>query len=315
MLALVTTLALAASFDAYDHGRFYEPEEVLDEVVHDALPAVVRMGSATGFVVSPHGLVITNHHVTSSFGASGVAVLADHGGAFDRVVRLQLVRTEPDIDAALYRMIATHDPLPWIELRPTPARQGEVVAVLGHPDGQPLRVTYGQVMTPEAEVAGTPSVEYSAPTWYGSSGSPVIDPNGFVVAIHWGWDMHGTLNGLFTGIPAHLVLDAFPELKDPRRAACLRPDVWAVDTALIEESAARNELGQALDEVTVSLITTHPECMERIEAVRWQLHPTFGGATMEGTSVRMRTEGRFLTRAVVALADDEWVLVEGDVAW
>lgn len=203
-------LALAGSFGTHEPGRFYKALSAEEAVVRDAARAVVHFERGSGFVVSPEGHVLTNFHVSRLEGTRTAAVLAS-----GRWLELELVATEPELDAALYRRAEPISTPSWIELRATPPQPGEQVAVIGNPAGLSLRVSYGVVVDPARweRAAGTPgTVGYSAATWWGSSGSPVIDFDGRAIAVHWGWDRWA--NDPFAGVPTHALLAGFPALAD-----------------------------------------------------------------------------------------------------
>ncbi|MCP4917773.1 MAG: trypsin-like peptidase domain-containing protein [Proteobacteria bacterium] len=201
-------LLLGASFLDHEHRVFYTKTEV-ESPLGEAADAIADFGGGTGFVVSPSGWILTNHHVAEQFGEVGWVALG-WDGEESRPVKVRLAHTRPDLDLALYHTNAND--LSWLPLRTTAPVKHEPVAVVGHPGGLPVQVSYGRVLTAELLARGVPSVEYDAQTNWGSSGSPVIDANGDVIAIHWAWDAANQWNGWMLGVPMSEALAAWPEL-------------------------------------------------------------------------------------------------------
>lgn len=298
--------------------------------MHDAARAVVSFRGASGFVVSPDGWILTNHHVAESFGAAGEVTLERRTGGANRRLTVRLIMKDRRHDVALYRTDTRG--LPHLPVRAAPARVGEPVFLLGHPYSHPLEASFGKILATGIEIGGRPSVEYSAQTWWGSSGSPVLDRQGLVVAIHWGWDSTGVSNGRLTGVPLDLIQRKLPRIARaiqpaPRHLAdaippqCRRPDTWEVQTRLVRADAARNRAGRALHQVEVGVESTRPECLELVDRVRYHLHPTFSNPVVDthdraaGFAISLRAWGFFRTRAEVRLRGGEQVAVAGMVRW
>ncbi len=203
--------ALAVNWNNYTLGQFYDISTATDPAVRNAGDAVVFFGNATGFVVSPEGHVLTNYHVYQSFGNSGTVYVEWTGTTYRRTLSLQLVAASAGHDVALYKANVSTS-LPYLKIDSRAARVGEDVFVLGHPNSRSQEVSFGKVLATGLNISGRPSIEYSAQTWWGSSGSPVCDRAGNTIAIHWGWDANGRSNGRLTGVPFNLIVRAVPQI-------------------------------------------------------------------------------------------------------
>jgi len=135
-------------------------------------------GSGTGFLISPDGLLVTNHHVVSD--AKGMIAKAENGGLFPV---LKVVATDPANDLALLRLQAKD--LPWLRLAPpNSAEVGTRIAVIGSPLGLEGTLTEG-IVSARRNLPGQKRevLQISATISQGSSGSPVLDAQGRVVGV------------------------------------------------------------------------------------------------------------------------------------
>lgn len=132
-----------------------------------------------GIVISPDGLALTNHHVLESREAIVFGAMTASGAilAIDEV----LAASKAD-DIALVRLRDARD-LPHVALA-TPARTGDDVFVVSHPDGHFHTLTRGIVarkyLTPKS---GVPRIQITADFAKGSSGCGIFNPRGDLVGV------------------------------------------------------------------------------------------------------------------------------------
>ncbi len=214
-LAASASTALAVSWNNYRLGEFYDISEATDPEVQRASRAVVFFGNATGFVISPEGHVLTNYHVYQSFGGAGTVYVEWTSAGYRQQLRLSLVVARADYDIAIYKAQVSN--IPYLRIDPRSVSVGEDVFIVGHPNGRAQEVSFGKVLRttailPHSLPSAFHSVEYSAQTWWGSSGSPVCDRRGNAIAIHWGWDANGVATGRLAGVPMSEATRAVPQL-------------------------------------------------------------------------------------------------------
>ncbi len=185
MLALVLVAAAVAATCSHAAGAARQqpapptdaggvPEQVTDGVV--ASVGLVRSAGVfgSGWVVAP-GAVVTNEHVART-GTGDIYIDYSDGER----VECYTVVSDRDMDLAVLKC-DTGDRRP-VALGGTAAPDTPVVAV-GYPAGVGPTVTAGRITDQRPVVRGIDTVGFTAAIEPGSSGSPVVDPSGRVLAI------------------------------------------------------------------------------------------------------------------------------------
>jgi S1-C subfamily serine protease len=157
------------------------PSQILDEN-RSSIAVIVAAGNTslklgTGFFVRSAGLLLTNFHVVEGTDVVGVktpgsdeVVLAEKATGFD--LDNDLVLLEVEAKGAKPVVLGNSDR----------ARVGEQVVVIGNPAGLEQSVSNG-LLSGIRELDGRKLFQISAPISEGSSGSPVFNSRGEVIAI------------------------------------------------------------------------------------------------------------------------------------
>jgi serine protease Do len=167
-----------------------EAFEAIQKAVMDVAtqvgPAVVGLGRGwgrgSGAVIAP-GQVLTVAHVLR--GDEVAVVFADGRTAEGRVAG-----ADSDLDAAVIAVdTADVEPIAW-EPREEPPAAGAPVLALANPGGRGLRTTFGLVSAAGRSFRGprgrrvAGSIEHTAPLPRGSSGGPLVDPEGNLLGLN-----------------------------------------------------------------------------------------------------------------------------------
>jgi serine protease Do len=176
----------------------------------DAGPQGVSIG--TGFIMSPDGYVLTNHHVVD--GADEVKVkLSDR-----REFTAKVIGSDQQSDVALLKIAATGLPA----LRLGDSRQlkpGQWVVAIGSPFGLDHSVTAGIVSAvgrsnPYADQRYVPFIQTDVAINRGNSGGPLLNTRGEVVGINSQiFSNSGGYMGVSFAIPIDTAMGAVQQLK------------------------------------------------------------------------------------------------------
>jgi S1-C subfamily serine protease len=197
----------------------------------------VEVGTGSGFVIAPSGLILTNHHVVSgetvitriqgeearvTTTVKRVEVVVGSGGARE-TFEPRVAADDADLDVAVLQVTAPD--LPYVPFGDSDASEpGRPVRVLGFPFGRKAEVgkrsrsdvvpdatvTQGSLSAARADDAGqTRYLQTDASMNPGSSGGPMVDEEGYALGIvRMKLSAGGrTAAGAGFGVPINLVKD------------------------------------------------------------------------------------------------------------
>ena len=171
-----------------------------------------QRGLGSGFIIDRDGTIVTNYHVVD--GAQKIVVTLSDGRSFDGKV----LGKDQKTDIAVIKISAPHD-LPTAALGDSDRLEvGEWVMAIGNPFGLDHTVTSGIVSAKGRHIGAGPYddfIQTDASINPGNSGGPLINMRGEVVGINTAiFSGTGGNVGIGFAIPANLVKDLLPELKD-----------------------------------------------------------------------------------------------------
>ncbi len=135
---------------------------------------------ASGFLISPTGLLVTNYHVVNLSESSPLVVLDGAGTVHQVAGWVKLSKNE---DLAVLQLEG-EGPFDFLPLADAVPGAGSEIAVLGHPDKNFYFFSTGVVSRYFIQSGNRiPNLSVTAPFAKGSSGGPVLDQRGNVVGI------------------------------------------------------------------------------------------------------------------------------------
>jgi len=172
--ALINVRAETESIDLKALAKKARPAVML-LVVSDANGKEIATG--TGFLVSSDGKLITNFHVIEK--AASAVAKAENGGLFPVE---GVLASDPKNDLVLLKLKAKE--LPFLTLgKSENIEVGTRIAIIGSPLGLEGTLSEGIVSAVRKLMGDMRWLQISAPVSPGSSGSPVLNPNGDVIGI------------------------------------------------------------------------------------------------------------------------------------
>ena len=168
-----------------------------------------RKGQGSGFIISPDGLILTNHHVVD--GADEIKVhLTD-----DREFNAKVIGSDAKTDVAVIKIDGKD--LPCVKLgNSKDVKVGEWVAAIGAPFGLENTVTSGIVSAKSRNLPSdqfVPFIQTDAAVNPGNSGGPLFKMKGEVIGINSQiFSTSGGFMGLSFAVPIDLALQIKDEL-------------------------------------------------------------------------------------------------------
>jgi S1-C subfamily serine protease len=178
----------AALMDAYSNAVVDVVDRVSPAVVHVQVQSArngrVGLGSGSGVIVSPDGLVLTNNHVIDK--AHSISLSQGDGQRFGA----RLIGRDPDTDLAVLRA-ETPERLDYARLANSKKlRPGQIAIAIGNPLGFQSTVTAGIISAVGRSLRAENGrliddvIQTDAALNPGNSGGPLVNSSGDVIGIN-----------------------------------------------------------------------------------------------------------------------------------
>jgi hypothetical protein len=172
-------------------------------------------GLGSGVIVRPDGVIATNFHVIKD--ATTAQVQLKNGDIYDEIAILDVDERK---DIALIKIKAAK--LPVLEFADSDAlKPGQPIYALGAPRGLEGSISPGMVSAIRAgadistEFSGFRVIQFTAPISPGSSGGPLLDPEGKIVGL--AFSSHVSAQNVNLGVPSNYVSALVANLSGQQR--------------------------------------------------------------------------------------------------
>lgn len=184
----------------------------------DEGPSIRGRGMGSGFIISPDGYVLTNHHVVADAGEVKVK-LGDR-----REFTAKVIGSDQQYDVALLKIDAKN--LPTVRVGDSNTlKPGQWVVAIGSPFGLDHSVTAGVVSAVGRSTGGqdqryVPFIQTDVAINQGNSGGPLLNTRGEVVGINSQiFSASGGYMGISFAIPIDLAMGAVEQIKKNGRVS------------------------------------------------------------------------------------------------
>jgi serine protease Do len=180
----------------------------------------VREALGSGFIVDPHGYIITNYHVIRGATSILVKLKSDPPGSVGHPA--QVVGFDKDTDLAVIKINVGH-PLPTVQMGNSSSIQvGDQVIAIGAPLGLTETVTAGiisaknRTLGPGASQQFKHYLQTDAAINPGNSGGPLVNMKGQVIGVNTAiYTETGGFQGMGFAMPANTVIGVYNQLIGP----------------------------------------------------------------------------------------------------
>jgi S1-C subfamily serine protease len=177
LIIVVSILAIKLNAKELDAVCIYK--KCASAVVQIQLPD----GSASGFIISKDGWIVTNKHVVQdssgkTYRPQDILIITKDSCKFHPVI-VDDAEDFTKLDISLLKIDTNN--LPYLKLLPSgDADIGENIVTIGHPEDLFWTITKGIV----SNYYKANYIQMALATNSGNSGGPVINANGYVVGVH-----------------------------------------------------------------------------------------------------------------------------------
>ena len=171
-----------------------------------------RIGTGSGVIVSPDGLIITNYHVIED--ATEIEITSNKNKTYNA----EIIGSDPNTDLAVLK-INTDEVLPFIPFGDSEnSKIGEWVLAVGNPFNLNSTVTAGIISAKSRDLNDRDSknqsfIQTDAAVNMGNSGGALVNTNGELIGINTAiTSMTGGFVGYSFAVPSNIVRKVFEDL-------------------------------------------------------------------------------------------------------
>jgi len=216
--------------------------EFFDQFKHNQPERRPSRAQGSGFLISPDGYVVTNHHVADK--VDEIEITFEN----EEKYKAKVVGSDARTDIALLKIDSKKKFDNWLEFEDTPPRVGDWVLAVGNPFGLGGTVTAGIVSANGRDIGSGPYdfLQIDAAVNRGNSGGPAVDLKGKVVGVNTAiYSPSGGSVGIAFAIPASTAKDVVDKLRDKGKVSSgwLGVQIQNLDENIAESQGLKTSKG------------------------------------------------------------------------
>ncbi len=202
----------------------------------------------SGFLISPDGYVVTNHHVADK--ADEIEITFEN----EEKYKAKVIGSDARTDLALLKIDTKKKFDHWLEFADTPPRVGDWVLAVGNPFGLGGTVTAGIVSASRRDIGSGPYdfLQIDAAVNRGNSGGPSVNLDGKVVGVNTAiYSPSGGSVGIAFAIPASTARDIISKLRDKGKVSSgwIGVQIQNVDDNIAESLGRKDAKGALIAKI------------------------------------------------------------------
>ncbi len=222
--------------------------DFFDQFKHSQPERRPTRAQGSGFLISPDGYIVTNHHVADK--ADEIEVTFEN----EEKYKARIVGSDARTDIALLKIDSPKTFSTWLEFADTAPRVGDWVLAVGNPFGLGGTVTAGIVSASGRDIGSGPYdfLQIDAAVNRGNSGGPAVDLNGKVIGVNTAiYSPSGGSVGIAFAIPASVARDVVAKLKDKGKVSSgwLGVQIQNVDENIAESQGLKDAKGALIAKI------------------------------------------------------------------
>ncbi len=216
--------------------------DFFDQFKHGQPERRPTRAQGSGFLISPDGYIVTNHHVADK--ADEIEITFEN----EEKYKAKIVGSDSRTDIALLKIETNKKFSKWLEFEDAAPRVGDWVLAVGNPFGLGGTVTAGIVSASGRDIGSGPYdfLQIDAAVNRGNSGGPAVDLNGKVIGVNTAiYSPSGGSVGIAFAIPAATARDVVQKLKDQGKVSSgwLGVQIQNVDENIAESQGLKDAKG------------------------------------------------------------------------
>jgi serine protease Do len=216
--------------------------DFFDQFKHGQPERRPMRAQGSGFLISPDGYIVTNHHVADK--ADEIEITFEN----EEKYKAKIVGSDSRTDIALLKIDAKKRFNSWLEFADAPPRVGDWVLAVGNPFGLGGTVTAGIVSASGRDIGSGPYdfLQIDAAVNRGNSGGPAVNLDGKVIGVNTAiYSPSGGSVGIAFAIPASTARDVVQKLKDKGKVSSgwLGVQIQNVDENIAESQGLKDAKG------------------------------------------------------------------------